>query len=274
MADVFDLSDPDFTAQMNGLVEEAQQALGQRTDVVRQETKGQSIEPDVQERAAQAYQSLPQMLKPFVAGLEALTRATGENTQILGKLDKVTSGAAESLQQLPGVVAELQAVIEKKDALSRQMFDALHEELRGYKDGFLLESVHRPMIRDLITLYDDISEIHRQMQAALIAESGDGIGPMWDRLKTIEVNIQHNLDFILEVLARLEVTQLPVGSGKLDKRTQRTMAVEITENPDEDLDVIRVVKRGFLWKERVVRPEEVVVKKWKEGFLVALQSCK
>jgi molecular chaperone GrpE (heat shock protein) len=209
-----------------------------------------------------------------VAGLEAITRATGENTQLLAKLDKASSEVAEPLQQLPVVVAELQGVIEKKDALSKQMFDALHEELRGYKDGFLLESVHRPMIRDLITLYDDASEIHRQMQAALVAESDHGGGPMWDRLKTIEVNVQHNLDFILEVLARLEVAQLPVGTGKLDKRTQRTLAVEITENPEEDMDVVQVVKRGFLWRERVVRPEEVIVKKWKEGFLVALQSCK
>jgi hypothetical protein len=32
------------------------------------------------------------------------------------------------------------------------------------------------------------------------------------------------------------------------------------------------VKCGFLWKDRVVRAEEVVIKKWKEGFLVALQA--
>jgi len=273
MADIVDLSDPEFTAQMNGLVEQAQQALGDRAQAGRRESRDPSVEPDAQQRAAQAYQSLPQMLKPFVAGLEAITRATGENTQLLAKLDKASSEVAEPLRQLPAVVAELQGVIEKKDALSKQMFDALHEELRGYKDGFLLESVHRPMIRDLITLYDDASEIHRQMQAALVAESDQG-GAMWDRLKTIEVNVQHHLDYILEVLARLEVTQLPIGSGKLDKKTQRTLAVEITENPEEDLDVIRVVKRGFLWRERVVRPEEVIVKKWKEGLLVALQSCK
>jgi len=36
------------------------------------------------------------------------------------------------------------------------------------------------------------------------------------------------------------------------------------------MDVTKTLKRGFLWKDRVVRAEEVVVKKWKEGFLVAL----
>ena len=78
---------------------------------------------------------------------------------------------------------------------------------------------------------------------------------------------------ILEVLARLEVQQLPVGIGKLDKRTQRAVAVEIAEDPDQDMDIVRSLKRGFLWKDRVIRPEEVVMRKWKEGFLVALQTA-
>jgi len=72
------------------------------------------------------------------------------------------------------------------------------------------------------------------------------------------------------VLARLEVTMLPVGSGKLDKQTQRAVAVEMAEDPDDDGNIVRVVKRGFFWKDRVLRAEEVVIKKWKEGFLVAL----
>jgi hypothetical protein len=29
-----------------------------------------------------------------------------------------------------------------------------------------------------------------------------------------------------------------------------------------DQMVVKVLKRGFQWKDRVVRPEEVVIKKW------------
>jgi molecular chaperone GrpE (heat shock protein) len=57
----------------------------------------------------------------------------------------------------------------------------------------------------------------------------------------------------------------------LNKQTQRAVSVEAAEDPDEDLLVVRTVKRGFLWKDRVVRAEEVVIKKWKEGFLMALK---
>ncbi len=66
------------------------------------------------------------------------------------------------------------------------------------------------------------------------------------------------------------MTIVPSGTGKLDKQSQRAVTVEYTEDPDQDHVVVKVVKRGFLWKDRVVRAEEVVIKKWKEGFLSAL----
>jgi molecular chaperone GrpE (heat shock protein) len=269
--------DADFDSQLRGLFQEAtqniegRQAAARRTD----EDKEQEITRRVEERMAKSYVSIPQMLRPLMQGLEAVTRATGENTTILQKLDKTTDDSATAQAGLPGLVQSLQSLVDQKSGLNQRMFDALHEELKGYKDGFLLESVHKPIIRDLITIYDDLAKIHQQMQdavadaARLPAEVGT---KLFERLKTMDTNIEHNSEFIVEVRARLEVTMLPIGSGKLDKQTQRAVAVEIAEDPDQDADIIRVVKRGFLWKERVLRAEEVVIKKWKEGFLVALAT--
>ena len=64
---------------------------------------------------------------------------------------------AEAVQA--GLVPELRGMVDSKNGLNQSMFSALHQELKGYKDGFLLESVHRPIIRDLISLYDDIHGI-------------------------------------------------------------------------------------------------------------------
>jgi molecular chaperone GrpE (heat shock protein) len=79
----------------------------------------------------------------------------------------------------------------------------------------------------------------------------------------MEMNVEHNVEFILEVLARLEVVLLPQSAGKLDKCKQRAVAVEATDNPDDDTLVVRIIRNGFLWNDRVLRPEEVVIKKWK-----------
>jgi molecular chaperone GrpE (heat shock protein) len=274
MPEILDLSDPEFTAQMQGLVQEAKQVLDEKVATVKQDGAEEVTLKDAETKALKAYRSLPEMLKPFVQGLEAITRVVGDNNQILGKLDSSTAEALDALKRLPTVVGELQGMIERKDGLSRQMFDALHEELRSYKDGFLLDSVHRPMIRDLITLFDDLTETYRQMTsgiAELVESTTDGT---LNRFKALEMRISHNLEFVLEVLARFEVCQMPIGSGKLDKKTQRAVAVESTDDAERDLEIIRSVRCGFMWKDRIVRPEEVVVKKWKEGFLEELQMGK
>jgi len=269
--------DADFDSQLRGLSQEATQNIEERDAAVRraEEEKEQEITRRVEERMARSYMSVPAMLRPLVLGLEAVTRAAGENTNVLQKLDKANDQSVAAHAELPGLIDGLQALVDQKNGLNQRMFDALHEELKGYKDGFLLESVHKPIIRDLISLYDDLATIHRQMQEA-VADAAKLPSPEADRLlarfKTMDTNIEHNCEFIVEVLARLEVTMPPPGVGKLDKQAQRAVAVELAEDPDEDSNIVRVAKRGFLWKGRVLRAEEVVIKKWKEGFLVALAN--
>ncbi len=92
-----------------------------------------------------------------------------------------------------------------------------------------------------------------------------------ERLKTMDMNIEHNCEFILEVLARLEVTLMPVGCGQARQAdAARRGGRDRRKIPTQDRMIVRSVKRGFMWKDRVLRAEEVVIKKWKEGFLVAL----
>jgi molecular chaperone GrpE (heat shock protein) len=269
--------DADFDSQLQGLFQEATHNIEERDATARraEEEKEAEITRRVEERMAKSYVSVPQMLRPLMLGLEAMTRATGENTAILQKIDKIAEDTTVAQASFPALVEGLQGLVDQKSLMNERMFDALHEELKGYKDGFLLESVHKPIIRDLISLFDDLSTIHRQMQetvADAVRLPSEVANKLLERLKTMDTNIEHNCEFIVEVLARLEVSLLPVGSGKLDKQSQRAVAVEIAENPDEDGDIVRAVKRGFFWKDRVLRAEEVIVKKWKEGFLVALAN--
>lgn len=276
--------DAELDAQLRGLFAQAEKAIETRSATAAKGDKAVPAAPVGETGAAgagvdgasrrQGQLSLVQLLKPLALGLETLSRATGDNTTLLKKLDAAASDASEAGKELPGVVAELRTLMDARSAVSQNMFAALHEELKGYKDGFLLDSVHRPIIRDLISLFDDVAEIQRQVAAAIKASvdaklCGGGL-ELVEKLRTIEINIEHNMGFITEVLNRLEVTLLPPHEGRLNKQTQRAVAVELAEDPDEDTVVVRSVKRGFLWKDRVFRAEEVVIKKWKEGFLVAL----
>ena len=266
-----DILNADFDSPASGLFPPAEAAITACAAVVRRAEPEPPADPVV--KAASLV--LPQIFRPLVQELEAVRRATNENTTILKKLESAAAAPTDGPVDLPKVAIDLRALLDAKNGLNQSMFAALHQELKGYKDGFLLEAVHRPIIRDLISLYDDIAGIQRQVTATIADPDSAAETPlvvrMVERLRTIEMNLEHNLEFIAEVLNRLEVTLTDPHTGKLDKRTQRVVGVEHAEDPDEEGDVVRTVKRGFLWKDRVLRAEEVVVKKWKEGFLVALQ---
>ena len=257
----------DVESQLQGLFQEAEDHLA-----LTKRTEGAKTAPrPPEEKAIRQSMSPAHILRPVLLGLEALVRASGENAVLLGRLDdkieRASGGVGDAHKAIPGLVESLQAMLDQKNGVNQRMFDALHEELRGYKDGFLLETVLKPVICDLISLYDDLSLIHGQMQE-IVANAAGKSGPvdkfLFDRLKTMDTNIQHNCEFIIEVLARLECSMLPVSTGKLDKQNQRAVALEPADDPREDGDIVQVKKRGFYWKGRVLRAEDVVIKKWRQ----------
>ena len=289
MAQNHETLDVDFDAQLRGLFQQAERALEHPAAVAfpAASSNPAMLVPDTQDAGPVTSvvettppssgsghpPSLAQALRPLVQGLEAVVRATGDNTTTLRKMETAAAVHAGFDKDLPHIVAELRGLLDLKNGLNQGMFAALHEELKGYKDGFLLESVHRPIIRDLVSLYDDTLEIQRQANTAATNCAHPETLPLGVQMRTLEMNIDHNLDFLIEILARLEVTLLEQRPGKLDKRTQSVVAVELTENPEQDGEIVRVAKRGFVWHSRIFRPEEVVIKKWKQGFSGALQPA-
>jgi molecular chaperone GrpE (heat shock protein) len=260
--------DIDVESQLRGLFQEAEDHLA----------RGEAARPaprPAEDRSARQPLSPAHILRPVLLGLEALVRASGENAALLGRLDdkmeKFSQGVSDSHKAVPavpaGLVESLQGLLDQKNGVNQRMFDALHEELRSYKDGFLLEALLKPVICDMISLYDDLSLIHGQMQEAVAHAEDATASPvdkfLLDRLKNMDTNIQHNCEFIIEVLARLEVSMLPPSTGKLDKLNMRAVAIEPADDPREDGDIVQVNKRGFFWKGRILRAEDVVIKKWR-----------
>jgi len=200
---------------------------------------------------------------------EELRTLVIEATQISAPASKAAQTPERPLREdeVRAILKPILDGIESRNTVSKSMFEALHGELKTYKDGFILEAVLRPVIRDLISVFDDLGDTHRQLAATISSlQSTDlkaGVKLLAENVSNTATNIDHNLHFILEVLERLDVTQMPTQAGKLDKRNQKAVAVETTDDQNEDLDVVRIVRRGFRWRDRVVRPEEVVIKKWK-----------
>lgn len=267
----------EFSDQLKSLFTEAQQTLGDNALAVPTEEPGQSNLPlpkdpsSGQDLSPKQALNFLQLLRPLVLGMEALTRATGENSAAIAKLQELATVQGN----LPEMLAGIQRTLDQKNVINQQLFDSLHSELKSYKDNFLLDLFHKPIVRDLVTLYDDLSEIRRQnlcFEQELrgqenLAQSSIAL---LNRLGILNANLDHAVAALVEVMARMEVHVLSPSQGKLDKKKHRAVAVEPTEVPADDNQIVRTVKRGFLWRDLPVRPEEVVIKKWKEGYLVAL----
>ena len=274
MPDQDQIQNIDSDSKLRGLFEEAEKQIEDRHAPAAR-SRGEKSRPE-QANEASLKESLPQMLRPILLGIQAAARAAGENNALLQKigekLELRTGAVATPAGSLPEITESLRSLLDQKSGVNQKMFTALHEELKGYKDGFLLEALHKPIIRDLISLHDDFSKIHRQLEQA-VGEVGEVCGGMFseffERLKTLETNVAHNCEFLIEVLARLDVSMLPPGEGRLDRVTQRALRIEDADLPEQDGEIVRSLKPGFTWKGRVFRAEEVVIRKWKESARVA-----
>ena len=274
MPDQDQIQNIDSDSKLRGLFEEAEKQIEDRHAPAAR-SRGEKSRPE-QANEASLKESLPQMLRPILLGIQAAARAAGENNALLQKigekLELRTGAVATPAGSLPEITESLRSLLDQKSGVTQKMLTALHEELKGYTDGFLLEALHKPIIRDLISLHDDFSKIHRQLEQA-VGEVGEVCGGMFseffERLKTLETNVAHNCEFLIEVLARLDVSMLPPGEGRLDRVTQRALRIEDADLPEQDGEIVRSLKPGFTWKGRVFRAEEVVIRKWKESARVA-----
>jgi molecular chaperone GrpE (heat shock protein) len=105
----------------------------------------------------------------------------------------------------------------------------------------------------LVLLYDSLEELLRWVGDSNDPQPKDVIA---DRLETLRVEL-------LEVLIRREVRIYDSALEVLDRRLHRTIKTVPTSDPTLNDRVKTVVRTGFFWREQPLRPEEVIVFKYK-----------
>ena len=162
--------------------------------------------------------------------------------------------AAETAAQFQKIEEHLQA-IRTSESVNQRLFDSLHDELLKYRDNFLHESLHKPFVRDLIILFDDLSALCDQLKGATSR------GEKADRLAHWRSNLENAIHALLEVLHRLEVTEIEPKEF-VDLAMHRVVSFEPAEFAEDDGRIVMRVKRGFIWRGNVLRPEEVIAKRY------------
>ncbi len=157
-------------------------------------------------------------------------------------------------RDLKGAVEDLRRVVDARlqdDPVREKAFEKLYAELKDYKDGFLREQ-ERPLLLDLCLLYDSMSWFHQRL--------GEGQATP----ESLADGFQLLVDELLEVLYRRDVVPVEVREA-FDPAVHKAVQLQSAATAGDDNHVAQVIKRGFLHHGRPLRPEEVVVSRWKGG---------
>jgi len=150
-----------------------------------------------------------------------------------------------SLSMVMEEISQLRTLFEQRlkyDKAKEDAFNHLYEAFAELKREVALEK-YRAVFLDLVLLYDRMEVIEQGLMHS--EEAGDA-------LKSLKSEL-------VEVLNRHEVYQVDCKSNKFDPQWQDAVRVEKVDYSENSGRVVRVLRRGFRYRERLLRPEEVVV---------------
>ena len=176
------------------------------------------------------------------------------------KMDEMVTTVAgkRSLEvslQLRKVEEQLDA-IRNTETVHQRLFDSLHEELIKYRDNFVHESLQKPFIHDLVHLFDDLSTLSAQLQSAVkdSKKKGGSISQWHD-------NLENTIHSVMEILHRLDVKEIE-SRDTVDRALHKVISYEPADFAEDDGRIVMRLKRGFLWRDQLIRAEEVIAKRF------------
>jgi molecular chaperone GrpE len=154
----------------------------------------------------------------------------------------------QAFVRLGSEVAAIRTLLEERfryDATKEEAFRRLYEDLEQFRGESSFVQT-RPLYLDLVLLLDRLYA---------------SVEPWRERVPGAADFLVSLADEIEEILARRGILPLPACGGSFDPARHRVVQVEETGNPQEHNSIARVVRRGYEWNDRLLRAEEVVVRR-------------
>jgi molecular chaperone GrpE (heat shock protein) len=228
----------------------------------------------MQQLSAEAEKSLP---PGEVASSEQpvsddnLKQVLQELCALSGRMQNVESSLSQRIEQLATTLSPAEQVnlmlarfekideqlasIRSTESVNQKLFDSLHAELRAYRDNFLHDSLQKPFIHDLVLLFDHLNSLHEQLRSAAEEKGKRNNLCQW------RDHLENAIASLMEILHRLEVKEIE-PKEHIDRALHRVVSFEPADYPEEDGRIIMRVRRGFLWRGKLIRPEEVIAKRF------------
>jgi molecular chaperone GrpE len=165
---------------------------------------------------------------------------------------KTAQQLLDALTEISAELSSLNLTVESRlsyDKIKEEAFDRLYAELEDLKRNSAFEHI-RPLYIDLILFFDRVESIRHD--TSQLTSMSPTLAPL---LRTLS-------DELLEILYRREVEIINVTSSTFNPTIQRAIGTQPVSDETENNYVATVVRRGFKYRDRILRPEEVIVKKY------------
>ncbi len=236
-----EISLPDeFASTMQQLVAEAEKVILPRKD----DEMGGKDQNEIRSSFAS--------LNHRIAGME---QVLSHNFDKLAAMTAAPSSGDEVASQLQRMFDNIIA-IRNTESVNQRLFNSLHQELKSYRDNFLRDSLQKPFIRDLVVLYDDMTSLSIDMESA-----GGSNSAKKGAIRRWHSNLENAIHSLVEILHRMEVVEIEPRE-KVDRALHRVVSYEPADSAEDDGLIVARVKRGFVWHDQVLRPEEVIAKRF------------
>lgn len=192
--------------------------------------------------------------------LRSLNDRLNDFEETLGqKLEALTALVRGSVKPAPDFTAQFQKIeeqltaIRSSETVNQRLFDSLHDEMLAYRDNFLHESLQKPFIHDLVHLFDDLTSLSDQLRNA--GGEARGSTSLW------RDNLENGIHSLVEILHRFEVKEIEPKES-VDRSLHKVVSYEPADFLEEDGHIVMRVRRGFFWRGKLIRPEEVIAKRY------------
>ena len=154
-------------------------------------------------------------------------------------------------ERLQNIETTINKQAEKENNL-QLLLDNVHEERTKYRDNFFTDKFQKPLIKDIIQLHDNVTT------RITTSETEETIN---------ELNfVRQNL---LSILERMNVEtyenyfEPDIYPRKRNLKLHKIIEIIDTDKPENNNFVSEIIKEGFMWNEKVIRPQNVKIYKLK-----------
>jgi len=164
-----------------------------------------------------------------------------------------TKTPEKNIDKIYGFISSLKQDLEvrnERDKYKDEAIQRMSKQIASFEKG-VFEIIKKELISEIISFYDLLLKFQEKFQTLENKEFQNEVDFLETELSNILFN--NSIDEIDENIGE-----------KFDRDIHRIKQKTETKDLEEDQKIIKILKKGFVWNEKVIRKQEVVIAEYKE----------